>query len=264
MKFKGNNIIQGSAFFRSFDFDTSEGFKINEKCITSARHAGVYSWTAELADWCACERPSVVSTTFQPPHDGRPWPVSVNPPPQPCTEKLVVDWCCGGWGETRACDRVRRRVVHVRARAPQPDRRRRDRRIPISSAPRHTYPAGRSTTTAQPHSPTTRPPPCTPRVFADRYQTILIIVINRNIVTAIVSDFPFSLSCHSAGLFRSRFPSFQSRDRFIHVRPLTDRRTQGSLAGMTIIDYDGLSGHRTRQDTSQVSLWSVSTTRQSQ
>lgn len=134
------------------------------------------------------------------------------------------------------------------------------------SAPRHTYPAGRSTTTAQPHSPTTRPSPCTPRVFADRYQTIYFIVINRNIVTAIVSDFPFSLSlsCHSAGLFRSRLPRFPVQRSF-GTRPAFDRSAHsGDLAGMTIIDHDGLSGHRTRQDTSQVSLQSVSMTRRSQ
>jgi len=55
---------------------------------TSARHAATQvriprgrRRTAEPADWRsdarASVRPSVVSTTFQPPLDGRPWPVSV-------------------------------------------------------------------------------------------------------------------------------------------------------------------------------------------
>lgn len=53
--------------------------------------------------------------------------------------------------------------------------------------------------------------------------------------------------------------------RSFRTRPAFDRSAHsGDLASMTIIDHDGLSRHRARQDTSQVSLRSVSTTRQSQ
>lgn len=72
----------------------------------------------------------------------------------PCTEKLVAVRPGGGRGKTRACDRVRRRLVSARARAhpTRPTTTRPPNSDPISSAPRHTYRAGRSTTTVQHHT----------------------------------------------------------------------------------------------------------------
>jgi len=190
-------------------------------CIPRARRR-----TAELPVWRSDARASVRPSSpplFNRRLDGRPWPVSVYPPPQPCTEKLVADWCWeGGGGDGK---RVRATVcvggwcMCVRVRpGPTGDDETAEFRSRPQSAPRHTYSAGRSTTTAQPHSPTTRPPPCTPRVFADRYLTVFI-VINRNIVTALSVIFR-SLSFVSLIPFTSsRFPV----PRSLHTRPAFDR-----------------------------------------
>lgn len=101
----------------------------------------------------------------------------------------------------------------VRVRTRPERRRRRDRRIPIrpQSSPRQTYSAGRSTTTAQPHSPTTRPPPCIPRQLCPpfgigRYN--IIVVINR--YSGRYSGFPFLPSRRFAGVFRSRLTEIVS------------------------------------------------------
>jgi len=195
----------------------------------------------------------------------RPWPVSVSPPPPPRRaqknssrfgrtgtgrKRVRVTVCDGGW-----CVRVR-----VRTR---PDRRRRDRRIPISSAPRHTYRAGRSTTTVQHH--TVRQCVCRRvlrevRVFARSVSDNSIFfcfklkVDYNNSLQPFFSDFPFSVGLFSYRLV-SRFPA-APRSFHTNVRPLTDRRVRD--AGMTIIDKDGSSRHRTRQNCSQVSLMTLS------
>lgn len=82
----------------------------------------------------------------------------------PCTEKLVAVWLGGDRGETRACDRVRRRSVRARARA-HPTRPT-TTRPPNSDLVRTASHVSRRPVDhdrATPHSPSMRLPPCTPR-----------------------------------------------------------------------------------------------------
>jgi len=82
----------------------------------------------------------------------------------PRTEKLVVVWPGGDRGETRACDRVRRRLVRARARA-HPTRPT-TTRPPNSDLVRTASHVSRRPVDhdrATPHSPSMRLPPCTPR-----------------------------------------------------------------------------------------------------
>lgn len=122
----------------------------------------------------------------------------------------------GGRGETRACDRVRRRVVHVRARA-HPAR-------PATTRPPNSdlvrtasYVSRRPVDHDRATTQSDNAPAAVlhSRAFVDRYQTVLISI--RNIVTAIVGDFPFYASRHSAGFFRLRVPGFPV-PRSFHTR----------------------------------------------
>jgi len=227
-------------------------FEINEKnllphdvsatrrCVHQLHHA----LAAELADWCACERPSVVYAT---PTAARPRPVSVcilrrrsRAPKNP--SRIDAAWGGEQWGggkRVRATVCVGGWCMCVRVRpGPTGDDETAEFRSRPQSAPRHTYPACRSTTTAR--NRTVRQS-VRRRALRERSPIGIIrysVVINRD-----------SIDCRRFSVLPLVTPPARSVHGFpvprsFRTRPAFDRSAHsGDLAGMTINWPRRIVGH---------------------